>query len=321
MPEIAIVEPPSLDEVRSAREGLNGIIVHTPLVPLHDDDCVSSILLKPETLQPVTSFKLRGIYHAVASLTEDQRRQGLSTVSAGNTAQALAWCGRHFGVPARSIMPDSAPQTKIEAVKALGGQPVLVPVAEVFRFLREHGWTDEPYAFIHPWINPHVMTGHGSIALEIIEDFPDVESIFIPVGGGGLIGGVGGTLKAIKPSVKVYAVEPEGCPSLHASLDADRPMSVACDTICDGVAVPYITDEMFPLLREIVDDALLVPESSVKSMTRRLALRDKLVVEPSGALAAAAAIRMPEVQRGRCVCIVTGGSLDADTLVALLQNP
>lgn len=299
---------------------MQGIIVHTPLIPLHEDGNVSSILLKPETLQPVTSFKLRGIFHAVASLSEEQRSRGLSTVSAGNTAQALAWCGRYFGVPARSLMPDSAPKSKIEAVKALGGQPVLVPVAEVFRFLQEQGWIDEPYAFIHPWINPRVMTGHGSIALEIIEDFPEVESVFVPVGGGGLIGGVGGTLKALRPSIKVFAVEPEGCPSLHASLAADRPQSVECDTICDGVAVPYITDEMFPLLREIVDDALLVPESSVKSMVRRLALRNKLVVEPSGALAAAAAIRMPESQRGRSVCIVTGGSLDADKLVAFLQE-
>ncbi len=315
---MSTIVPPTLNEVTVAAKRLRSVAVRTPLVALHADDCGSDILLKPEILQPVTSFKIRGIYHAVASLSDEERARGISTVSAGNTAQALAWCGRHFGIPARSLMPDSAPQNKIDAVRAYGGEPVLVPVDEVFRYLREHGWEDEPYSFIHPWTCRDVMIGHGSIALEIIEDYPEVESVFIPVGGGGLMGGVGSTLKTLKPSVKVFAVEPEGCPSLHVSLQAGKPMSVDCDTICDGVAVPYITDEMFPLLEGIVDESVLVSEEAVKSMVKRLAMGNKMVAEPSGALAAAAAINLPIEDRGRCVCLVTGGSIDRTKLMAIL---
>ncbi|MCH7545369.1 MAG: pyridoxal-phosphate dependent enzyme [Planctomycetes bacterium] len=314
------VTPPTLNEVTVAAKRLEAVAIRTPLVALHSYDCASDILLKPEILQPVTSFKIRGIYYAVASLSDQERARGISTVSAGNTAQALAWCGRHFGIPARSLMPDSAPQSKIDAVRAYGGEPVLVPVDEVFRYLREHGWEDEPYSFIHPWTSRDVMIGHGSIALEIIEDFPEVESVFIPVGGGGLMGGVGSTLKALKPSVKVFAVEPEGCPSLHVSLQAGQPMSVDCNTICDGVAVPYITDEMFPLLQAIVDESVLVSEEAVKSMVKRLAMRNKIIAEPSGALAAAAATNLPLEKRGRCVCLVTGGSIDRAKLMAILET-
>ena len=224
-----------LEEIRNAAERMRAIVVHTPLVPLHSYDDRRDILLKPEIHQPVTSFKIRGVFNAVASLDPKDRARGLSTVSAGNTAQALAWCGRHFGVAARSIMPDTAPATKIEAVERYGGQPVLVPIDQVFRFLKEHLWEQEPYAFIHPWTNRNVMMGHGSIGLEIMADLPEVDTVYVPVGGGGLISGVGSALKAIKPAVRVIAVEPEGCPALHESFRQGKPASVECQTICDGV--------------------------------------------------------------------------------------
>ena len=230
----------------------------------------------------------------------------------------MAWAGRHFGVPARSLMPQTAPRSKIEAVRAYGAEPILVPTGEVFRYLKEHGWEQEPYAFIHPWTNRDVMIGHGSMGLEIVADCPAVETVYIPVGGGGLMGGVGSALKAAKPSVRIVAVEPQGCPSLHASLAAGRPASVECNTICDGVAVPYITDEMFPLLRDLVDEAVLVPDDAVIETVRRLATRDKIVAEPSGALALAAALSDHAHHHGPAVCIVTGGSIDPDKLAAIL---
>lgn len=312
--------PPTLAEVRQAAERLRGVAVSTPLIPLHSFDADSGILLKLETLQPVTSFKVRGIYNAVAALDDAARRPGLSTVSAGNTAQALAWTARRFGVVARSVMPDSAPASKIEAVRAYGGVPVLVPMDEVFRFLREHLWESEPYAFIHPWTNRDVMIGHGTMALEILADCPNVETVVIPVGGGGLMGGVGTALKQLKPSVRVLAVEPATCSALHASLEAGRPVSVACKTICDGVAVPYMTEEMFPLLRAIVDRVVLVSDDAVVAAVKQLALGNKLVAEPSGALALAAALAMPASERGLCVCLVTGGSVDGAKLASWLQQ-
>ncbi|MHC4429945.1 MAG: pyridoxal-phosphate dependent enzyme, partial [Planctomycetota bacterium] len=273
-----MIERTILAQIDNAAKRLRDVVVHTPLVPLHGFRERRDILLKLETLQPVTNFKIRGVFNAVAVLPPEERAKGLSTVSAGNTAQALAWTGRHFGVPARSLMPDTAPETKIEAVKRYGGEPVLVPTAEVFRFLKEHGWEREPYAFIHPWTNRDLMIGHGTIGPEILGDLPDVETVFVPVGGGGLIGGVGSALKAARPNVRVVAVEPEGCPALHESLRQDRPASVECRTMCDGVAVPYITEEMFPVLREVVDDMVLVSEADVKATIRRLALGNRLIV-------------------------------------------
>ena len=314
---------PALDEIKAAARTLGDVLVHTPLVPLHDDKgdlAEAPILLKPEIHQRVGSFKIRGVFNAVASLPEEIRRRGISTVSAGNTAQALAWVGRHFGVPARSLMPETAPASKIDAVRTLGGEAVLVPEAEVFDYLRDHRWQGEPWAFIHPWTERNVLIGHGTMGLEIIADCPEVSTVFVPVGGGGLIGGVGSALKALKPEVRLVAVEPRGCPSLHASLDAGRPKSVECRTICDGVAVPYITDEMFPLLRDLVDDAVLVSEDDVRATVRRLAERDKIVAEPSGALALAAALATPPAERGTTVCIVSGGSIDPAMLAGILAE-
>ena len=269
---------------------------------------------------PLMSVKPPGESKA-ATLTDEERRRGLSTVSAGNTAQALAWAGRSFGVAVRSLMPERAPRSKIEAVRAYGGTPVLVPTEEVFRYLRQHGWKEEPYAFIHPWTDRGVLTGHASLGLEILADCPDVRSVFVSVGGGGLAGGLGSALKALKPQVRVMAVEPEGCPSLHQSFAAGKPASVDCDTLCDGVAVPYITEEMYPLLRQVVDEVRLVSEEAVKKTIKRLALRDKLVVEGAGALPLAAALAIPPEERGRSVCVLTGGSIDADKLVPILQDP
>jgi len=314
------VTRPSLDELREATERIRDVIIRTPLVPLRAYGNDLDILLKPEIHQAVGSFKLRGIYNAVICLTDQERRRGLSTVSAGNTALALAWAARHFGVSARSLMPDTAPRTKIAAVRAYGATPVLVPVQELFRYLREHGWESEPYTFIHPWTDRNVRTGHGSIGLEIMADCPEVDTVFVSVGGGGLIAGVASAVKAIRPAVKVIAVEPEGCPSLHASFEAGRPASVECHTICDGVAVPYITEEMYPLLRELVDEVVLVSEDDVKRAIRRLALEDKIVAEGAGALPVAAALAMSKEKRGRSVAVVSGGNIDRDKLTSILSD-
>ncbi len=268
----------------------------------------------------VTSFKIRGVFNAVASLSPEERAKGLSTVSAGNTAQALAWVGRYFGVSTRSLMPDTAPATKIAAVKDYGGEPILVPTSEVFRFLKEHLWEQEPYAFIHPWTDRNVMIGHGTIGLEIIADLPEVDTVYVPVGGGGLIGGVGSALKALKPSVRIIAVQPEGCPALHESFRQGKPATVDCRTMCDGVAVPYITEEVFEILREVVDDVVLVSEDSARAAIRRLALGNRMIVEGAAALSVAAALAASPKERGRTVCLVTGGSIDTDKLLSILAE-
>ncbi len=315
-----MADRPTIATIKQAAQRLRDVVIHTPLVPLHSFDTQTDILLKLETLQVVTSFKIRGIFNAVAVLSPEERANGLSTVSAGNTAQALAWTGRYFNVPARSLMPDSAPATKIEAVRRYGGEPILVPTAEVFRFLKEHAWEREPYAFIHPWTNRNVMAGHGTIGLEIFDDLPEVDTVYVPVGGGGLIGGVAGALKALKPSVRVVAVEPEGCAALHESMRIGRAAGIDCHTMCDGVAVPYMTEEVFSIIRDLIDEVALVSEATVKATIRRLALQNRLIVEGSAALPVAAALATPRARRGVTVCVVTGGSIDTDKLLAILGD-
>jgi threonine dehydratase len=308
---------PSLDDIHAAAERLKGVAVRTPLVPLHSYDNDRSTLLKLENLQPIGSFKLRGIFNAVASRTPEQRAQGLSTTSSGNTAQALAWSGRYFGVAARSLMPDTAPIAKVRAMEAYGGTPILVPGADVFRFMTEHGWEDEPYAFIHPWTE---MAGAGTIGLEILEDCPEVDTIIVPIGGGGLSGGLGSAIKALKPSVRVILAEPVGCPTMFESRKAGEPVPVACSTICDGVAVPIVIPEVFEVLQEVADDVVLVTDDAVKSAMKRLALRNKVIAEPSAALAVAAALAIPDSERGTTVCVVTGGSIDPAFFASVLAD-
>ncbi len=317
-PQIAV--KPTLEQVREAADRIRDVIIHTPLVPLRPSDQHPNILLKPEIHQAVGSFKLRGVFNAAASMTEEERQRGLSTVSAGNTAQAVAWCGRHFGVHARSIMPDTAPRTKIDAVKAYGGTPVLLPGEDLFRYMRERGWESEPYSFIHPWTDARVMTGHGSMALEILADCPDVETVFIPVGGGGLIAGVASTLKQLNPNIKIVAVEPDECCALYASFRSKRAVAWPCQTMSDGVAVPYLTDEMYPLLREVVDDVALVSEHDTMRTIRQLAADNKMVVEGAGALAAAAAMAYPTDERGLSVALVTGGGIDIDKFLSIVGD-
>ena len=214
----------------------------------------------------------------------------------------------------------SAPSTKVDAVRRYGGEPVLVPMEEVFRFLQGHLWEQEPYAFIHPWTNRNVMIGHGTIGLEIMADLPQIDSLYVPVGGGGLMSGVGSAVKALKPSVRVVAVEPKGWPALHESFRQGRPAAVECKTMCDGVAVPYITDEVFPILQKIVDDVVLVSEDSVKATIKRLALGNRIIVEGAAALSVAAALETPAEKRGQTVCLVTGGSIDTNKLLEILAD-
>lgn len=315
-----MADRPTLDDVHAAAERLRGVAVRTPLVPLHSYDGASDIFLKLENLQPIGSFKHRGIFNAVAALTPERRAAGISTTSSGNTAQALAWAGRYFGVTARSLMPENAPGSKVEAMRAYGGEPVLVTRELLFSYMADHGWNNEPYAFIHPWIDPVVMAGNGTIGLEIIEDMPDVETIFVPVGGGGLSSGIGTAVKAMRPDVRIVAVEPEGCCALSQSLEAGKPMSVTCNTICDGVAVPLVVPEVFEILRDVIDDVVLVSDTDVKKTIKRLALRNKIVTEGAGALATAAAIATPAASRGKSVCIISGGSIDPDFIASILTD-
>jgi len=313
---------PSMDNVCAASERIRDVVVRTPLIPLRSyRGAEPDMLLKPETLQPVTSFKIRGAYNWASTLTDEERSRGLSTVSAGNTAQAVGYAARLVGASARSRLPDTTPRAKIDAITAYGMEPILMPGDELFDWMLSSGWENESYTFLHPWVEPLMVAGSATIGLEIHQDMPDVDTVFVSVGGGGLICGVGSVLKELNPSVRIIAVQPEACAPFRASLSAGAPVWVDPQpTLCDGLGVPLVTDEMWPLLRSIVDDTVTVSEGQVKDAIRRLALDNKLVVEGAGAASVAAALSMPLSQRGRSVCILSGGSIDGDKLASIVHG-
>ncbi len=313
------VEPPCWAEAEAAARRLRRVFPASPLIPT--PGLAEGLMLKVDTLLPTGSFKVRGIWEAVSQLPDDAVAAGLSTVSAGNTALALAWAAKRRGVPARSLLPETAPAAKVEAFRAAGGEPRLVPNSELFRFLRERLWEHEPEAFLHPWIEPAVHRGHASLAVELLAAEADLDSVFLPVGGGGLLMGVAGALKNRRPDIRIFAVEPAGCSALHASLEAGRAVAAPCETVCDGVAVPYLTEELFPALARLVDETVLVSDEETLDSARDLLLRQKIVTEPSGALATAGVRAIPVAERGLSVALVTGASIGPDGLRALLDRP
>ena len=312
------IAPPRWKDAEAAAGRLRAVFPPSPLVAAQPS-LGERLLLKADTLLPTGSFKVRGIWDAVSQLPEARVASGLSTVSAGNTALALAWAARRRGAPAFSLLPESAPAAKIEAFRAAGGTPRLVSVPELFRFLKERLWEREPYAFVHPWTCPPVHRGHASLAVEILDAAPDVESVFVPVGGGGLLTGVAGALKDRRPDIRIFAVEPAGCAALHHSLEAGRAVSAPCDTVCDGAAVPYLTEELYPALARLVDRTVLVPDEDTLATSRDLLLQQKLVTEPSGALATAGARMAPVRERGLSVALLTGASVGAPGIRRLLD--
>ena len=311
---------PTLDRFEAATQLLKEVLIPTPLVPLRGVGPGSNLWLKPEILQCVGSFKIRGVFHAVARMTSAQRAGGLETVSAGNTAQALAWAARHFGVAARSVMPEGAPQAKLDAVQDLGGEVLLMPREELFAYMRGRGWEQGARAFVHPWTEPEVWVGHGTLGLELMQQIPEMTTLYIPLGGGGLLAGVASALLALKAKLRIVAVEPEACAAYHAARQAGAPVEIECSTLCDGVAVPFVTDEMFPLLNELVDEVQLVSEAEVHGAMRLLAFSNSMVAEGAGALALAAALKDETCPAGPRVCLVTGGSIDPQRLLSVLAG-
>jgi threonine dehydratase len=311
------VRAPTIDTVRKASERVKEVARRTPLIPFGPEG--SRVFLKSEVGQPSGSFKIRGVYNWAAGLSPDEIRRGFSTFSAGNTALALAHCARAFGTTCRSILPDYAPAVKVQALRERGVEVVLVPFDELVDYIFSAGWQREPYAFLHPWTEPAMIAGHATIGLEIIEDLPDVETVFVPVGGGALASGVGCAVGMLNPASRIVGVQTESYPSLAQSFHEGGPVWIEPrPTICDGVAVPFTTDQLYPLLRKTVDSVAVVTEARVREAVRVLAQESKLAVEGAGALALAAALDTPREERGLSVCLVTGGNIQAQLLDEIL---
>lgn len=313
------IEAPTFDDIRAARARIAGSAIRTPLVRLPVDG-PTEIYLKLELLQPIGSFKLRGAANAIQSLARGALANGVYTASAGNMAQGVAWGARELGIPCTVVMPESAPRTKIEAVERLGAKIVSLPYDEWWRTLADHGRPGIPGTFIHPVANRAVMAGNGTIGLEIAEDLPDADAILVPFGGGGLVTGIATAAKAARPGVRVYACEVSTSTPLTAALAANAPVVVdRTPSFVDGIGGRGVLPEMWPLIRPVVDGALVAPLEDVAAALRVLVERARVVAEGAGATPVACALRRPP-EGQRIVCVVSGGNVDTKTLVDLLSS-
>jgi threonine dehydratase len=300
------------DDVRAIARQLAPHIRRTPLIA-----APSGGYLKLESMQPTGSFKVRGFFAAAHAIERERAARGLLSVSAGNAALACAYVAHSLQVPCRVVMYENAPRPKIDGVRALGAEPVLMPREDVVEWLARRGWEGEPEVFVHPFADPDVIRGHSSIVPEILEDCPDVERVLVPVGGGGLICGVALGFAALKPDVRVVGVQSDGYPLWQQAFAAGGPVAPVPDTIADGTTAPF-TEVMFERLGALVHEWVIVRERDMRTAIAQLAITAKVVAEGAGALAFTAMQQEPE--RAHTVAILSGGNIDAARLAELLTS-
>ena len=311
------MEEVTFEAIQDAAGRLDGIAVHTPLLPLLGAGNVENVFIKPEVIQPVGSFKIRGAYNALALKLERENLEQASTLSAGNMSQGVAWAAKNLGIDSAAIMPEGAPEMKTATTRAYGADIEFIPRDQMFQAMDDGRFNDRP-GFIHPFDDADVVAGHGTAGLEIIEDMPDVQTVIVPVGSGGLLIGIATAVKAINPDVRVLGVQPEGASGFAISLEAGEPRTMQGTTFVDGAGAPFVMQAMFPALQHLADGCLTVSDDETEDAIRRLATRNKLIAEGAGAMSVAAALNLPAEERGKTVCIVSGGSIDPDQLAEIL---
>jgi threonine dehydratase len=306
----------ALAEIEAARDRIAGAAVRTPLVRLPDTD----IWLKLENLQPVSSFKIRGATNAIRAASSEELAGGVVTASAGNMAQGVAWAAREAGVPATIICPDGAPQTKLDRIESLGGRVIQVPWDEWWQTIVDSRFDGVHGLFVHPVQDERVMAGNGTIGLELVADLPDLETVLVPYGGGGLSVGIASAVKQLRPGVKVYAVDPANGPSASAAFSAGEPVTVEhTKSFIDGSGGIGVLDAMWPYVREALDGAYVVSVEEAVEALRLMAEQLRVIAEGAGALALAAALS-GRVEGGKTVCIVSGGNIDFSVLTRILTG-
>lgn len=320
----------TLSDIQQARQRLAGIAVRTPLIryfPPAARDTSGLLWLKPESLQPIGAFKIRGAYNKVASLSADERARGVITYSSGNHAQGVAYAARALGIKAVIVMPRNAPRLKVESTAALGAEIVTVGPASTERLQKaeelaqQHG-----YVIVPPYNDEQIIAGQGTVGLEILEDCPDVDLVLLPSGGGGLISGVSAAIKLSGSKAKVVGVEPELANDAQQSFRkggiVELPAERVSSTLADGLRTQSVGPINFEHIRRYVDNILTVTEDEIRSAMRRMALNARIISEPSGAVTFAAwlyhAKELPESRKA--VAVVSGGNVDPQLLAEVLSE-
>ena len=313
----------TLKEFKEARSVLSGVIRNTSLVysPAFSKATGNQVYIKPENMQVTGAYKIRGAYYKISTLSDEEKARGLVTASAGNHAQGVAYAAQAAGVSATIVMPTTTPLVKVNNTKDYGAKVVLHgetfdDAAELAAKLSE----EEGLTYVHPFNDPAIATGQGTISYEIFQDLPDVDVILVPIGGGGLATGVSTLAKLLNPNVTVIGVEPSGAASMKASLDAGHVVTLdRVETIADGVAVKTPGDQIFPYIRKNIDDIITIPDDELVDAFLDMMEKHKMIVENAGLLPIAALSHL-KCRGKNVVPVLSGGNMDVITVASLVQH-
>jgi threonine dehydratase len=308
---IAPVRPITLADIEDARERIAGTVLRTPLVKLDVGSGGPEIYLKLENLQPTNAYKIRGAANAVARLSDEERARGVWTISAGNAGQGVAYAARAFGVPCSVVAVETAPQTKLDRMRALGATIVPVSYEDAWRAAEAHSFEGMDGTFVHPFDNHDFIAGHATMGIEIVQDLPEVRTVIAAIGGGGLITGVGSGVKALRPEARIIGAEPETAAPYAFSLREGGPAHFPNwqASFVDGAGGKSVTERMWQRMQPVVDGAITVTLEQTRQAMRLIADKARAVAEGAGALSLAAAMSGEELQ-GPIVCVVSGGNID-----------
>jgi len=310
----------SLQDIKDAQQRIKGKVNRTPLIRFYGEDLPGEIYLKLENLQPIGSFKLRGAYNAISTADRSLLNDGVYTASAGNMAQGVAWNARRMNIPCTVIVPDHAPQTKLDAITRLGAKFIKIPFNDWWQVIVTRKFEGMNGFFIHPVSDPAVIAGNGTVGLEILEDLPDADTVIVPYGGGGLISGIATAIKTIKPGVKVFASEVETAAPLAPSLAAGEPVKITyISSFVDGMGSAGLLTEMWPLVSKLVDGSIVLSLKQIADAIKLLMERTRVIAEGAGGSSFAAALT-GKAGTGKIVCVISGGNIDAEKLIKILSG-
>src|SRR5213594_2676094 len=313
------VRPIELSEIRAARERIAKTIVRTPLIRLELGPDVPEIWLKLENLQPINAYKLRGAANAVALLSGEERERGVWTISAGNAGQGVAYAARQADVPCAVVVIETAPKSKLDRMRALGAKLIPVPYDVAWKALEECSFPGAEGTFIHPFDDHNFIAGHATMGLEILEDAPETAAVIASIGGGGLITGVGSAIKALKPEIKVFGVEPETAAPAALSFEKGSPQIFKNwkASFVDGAGGQSMFPRMWERMKPVVDGYIVVTLEETKKAMRMMAEKARIISEGAGALPLAAALT-GKAGKGPIVAIVSGGNIDLKKFFELI---
>ena len=313
------VRPVELSEIEEARGRIAATIVRTPMIRLELGPDHPDIRLKLENLQPINAYKLRGAANAVAMLSEPERKRGVWTISAGNAGQGVAYAAREAGVSCTVVVIETAPESKLERMRALGAKLLPVPYDVAWKALEERSFPEAEGTFVHPFDDHNFIAGHGTMGLEILEDAPDARAVIASIGGGGLITGVGSAIKALKPVIKVFGVEPETAAPASLSFEKGSPQVFENwkASFVDGAGGQSTFPRMWDRMKPVVDDYIVVSLDETKKAMRLMAEKARIISEGAGALPVAAALT-GRAGKGPIVAIISGGNIDLKKFCELI---